>query len=165
MNTQELLAKIGMLEERMALLEQGQNGEIAHENNYAWPIPSLVAGDPVEVSADGPFSPVYEEDEETGEPTDVVTGFQNCYWQNGGVTMQMEDQDIPGTEGFVALKVGATSYTSGNATLECYESLASLRAAQQEVGHFIVPLYRVAGSRITLDMRRMPIVYTDEVLP
>lgn len=166
MQDQKLLTQINLLESRIALLEQQSNGEkgFMREDNHAWPIPSLAVGDSVEVSADGPFSPVYEEDEETDEPTDVVAGFQNCYWQNGGVTMHMEDQEIPGTDGFVALKAGATPYTSGTATLECYESFAALQAAQQDVAYFIVPLYRVADSKITLDMRRMPVVFTAEIL-
>lgn len=121
-------------------------------------------GASVAVSADGPFSPLYEEDEVTGEPTDVVTGFQNCYWQNGGVTVLMSDQDIPGTAGYIALKAGATPSTTGTATLECYATLAAMQTAQRDRGYFIVPLYRVASAKITLDMRRMPVVYTYEMI-
>lgn len=45
MNTQELLAKIEELEARIALLEQGKSGEdgAAHENNHAYPIPSIAS--------------------------------------------------------------------------------------------------------------------------
>ena len=115
----------------------------------------------VEVSADGPFSPIYDTE---GEDPEVVTGFANCYWQNAGVTQHMSDQTIPGTDGFIALKAGATSATNGTATLYCYANLAALQAAQQDVAYFIVPLYRIVGSKITLDMRRMPVVFTAEVL-
>ena len=54
--------------------------------------------------------------------------------------------------------------TNGTATLYCYANLAALQAAQQDVAYFIVPLYRIVGSKITLDMRRMPVVFTAEVL-
>lgn len=121
-------------------------------------------GDPVAVSADGPFSPVYEEDGETGEPTDTVVGFTNCYWQNCGKTVLMSDQTIPGANGFIALRAGATPATDGTATLYCYASFAALQSAQDDVAYFTIPLYRVADSKITLDMRRMPNVYLAEVL-
>ena len=119
-------------------------------------------GDPVAVSADGPFSPVYNAE---GEDPDVVTGFRNCFWQNGGVTVQMSDQSsIPGSSGFIALKAGALPSTTGTATLECYATFAAMQTAQRDTSHFIVPLYRVASSKITLDMRRMPVVYTFEMI-
>lgn len=119
----------------------------------------------VEVPADGPFSPVYATDPQTGQPTDTVTGFQNCYWQNGGVTVQMSDQSsIPGSSGFIALKAGALPSTTGTATLECYATFAAMQTAQRDTSHFIVPLYRVASAKITLDMRRMPVVYTYEMI-
>lgn len=120
--------------------------------------------DPVAVSADGPFSPVYEEDGETDEPTDTVVGFTNCYWQNCGKTILMSDQTIPGANGFIALRAGATPSTAGQATLQCYADLAALQAAQEDVAYFTIPLYLVADSKITLDMRRMPNVYLAEVL-
>ena len=127
-------------------------------------LPAGGGGAAVAVSADGPFSPIYEEDGE-GEPTETVTGFQNCFWQLGGVTQQLEDQtSIPGTDGFIVLKAGATPSTSGTASLYCYSSLAALQAAQHDLEYFIVPLYRVASSKITLDMRRMPVVYSVETI-
>jgi hypothetical protein len=125
-------------------------------------LPAGGAGGSVEVAADGPFSPIYDDE---GEDPEVVTGFSNCYWQNCGVTQHMSDQSIPGTDGFIALKAGATPSTSGTATLYCYADLAALQAAQGDVEYFTVPLYRVASSKITLDMRRMPVVFTAEVLP
>ena len=113
----------------------------------------------------GPFTPVYEEPEEDEEePTYIVTGFTNCYWQNCGKTILMSDQTIPGANGFIALRAGATPSTAGQATLQCYADLAALQAAQDDVAYFTIPLYRVADSKITLDMRRMPNVYLAEVL-
>ncbi len=113
----------------------------------------------------GPFEPVYEEpEEEEEEPTFIVTGFTNCYWQNCGKTILMSDQTIPGANGFIALRAGATPSTAGQATLQCYADLAALQAAQEEVAYFTIPLYLVADSKITLDMRRMPNVYLAEVL-
>lgn len=123
----------------------------------------LGAGGPaVAVSADGPFSPIYEEDDD-GEPTETVTGFQNCYFMNGGRIVAMSDQSLPGANGFIALKVGATSTTSGDAELLCYSTIDALKAAQNDVAAFTIPLYRVAASKITLDMRRIPVVFAAEV--
>lgn len=117
----------------------------------------------VGVPADGPFSPVYDED---GDDPEVVTGFENCYWMNGGVTIHMEDQDdIPGTDGFIALKAGATPDASGDASLECYADIEALNNAQRDIAFFIVPLYIFEESKIVLDLRRIPHVYTAEVLP
>lgn len=113
---------------------------------------------------DGPFSPVYEVDGETGEPTDTVVGFTHCYWQNCGKTILMSDQTIPGANGFIALRAGATASTAGQATLQCYANLAALQSVQDDVAYFTIPLYRVAYSKITLDMRRMPNIYLAEVL-
>lgn len=123
------------------------------------------AGGSVSVAADGPFSPVYEDDPETGDPTDVVTGFQNCFWQDCGRTYLMGDQTIPGTDGFIALRAGATPSTAGQATLYCYPTFAALQAAQGDLEYFVIPIYRVSGGRITLDMRRLPHIYLVEVLP
>ena len=118
----------------------------------------------VEVSADGPFSPVYATDPQTGQPTDTVTGFQNCYWQNGGDTFLMSDQSLPGSSGFVALKTGCTPSSDGTATLECYADLSALQTAQQASDYFIVPLYKIDADKIVLDMRRMPVVYHYEMI-
>lgn len=113
----------------------------------------------------GPFEPVYgEPEEEEEEPTFIVTGFTNCYWQNCGKTILMGDQSIPGTNGFIALRAGATPSTAGQATLQCYADLAALQAAQEDVAYFTIPLYLVADSKITLDMRRMPNVYLAEII-
>ena len=125
-------------------------------------LPKGGGGEAVDVPADGPFSPVYDTE---GEDEEVVTGFQNCYWMNGGMTVHMSGtRSIPGTDGFIALKAGATPSTSGTATLYCYANLAALQAAQRDVAYFIVPLYVVSSSKITLDLRRMPVVYSAEVL-
>lgn len=168
MEDQTLQAKIDMLEQRIMFLEKQSassgEGGVASENDFSWPIQSL-ANAASATAGEGPFTPVYEEDEETGEPTEVVAGFENCYWMNGGVLVQMSDQELPGTDGFIALKCGATPSTSGTATLECYATLAALRSAQQDVAHFIVPLYIVSDSTIDLDMRRTPVVFAAEVLP
>lgn len=122
-------------------------------------------------AGEGPFTPVYEEpeqgEEEEGdeeEPTYIVTGFTNCYWQNCGKTILMSDQTIPGANGFIALRAGATPSTAGQATLQCYADLAALQTAQEDVAYFTIPLYLVADSKITLDMRRMPNVYLAEVI-
>ena len=114
---------------------------------------------------EGPFTPVYEEpEEEEEEPTYIVTGFTNCYWQNCGKTVLMGDQTIPGTNGFIALRAGATPSTAGQATLQCYADLAALQAAQEDMAYFTIPLYLVADGKITLDMRRMPNIYLAEVI-
>lgn len=116
-------------------------------------------------AGEGPFTPVYEEPEEDEEePTYIVTGFTNCYWQNCGKTILMSDQTIPGANGFIALRAGATPSTAGQATLQCYADLTALQTAQEDVAYFTIPLYLVEDSKITLDMRRMPNVYLAEVL-
>lgn len=119
-------------------------------------------GGAVSVSADGPFSPIYDDE---GDDPDVVTGFANCYWQYGGKTVLLANQSMPGANGFIALRAGATPETAGDAALNCYATLAALQAAQNELEYFTVPIYRVASSKIVLDLRRMPHVEVAEVLP
>ena len=117
----------------------------------------------VSVRADGPFSPVYDEE---GDDPEVVTGFTNGYFMDAGLTVLMDDEDlaIPGADGFIALKVGTTTATAGDASLECYEFLEDLQEAQQDPATFIVPLYVVEGAKITLDLRNIPHIYRSEVL-
>lgn len=121
------------------------------------------SGQTVTVSADGPFSPVYDTE---GEDPDVVTAFRNGYFMDAGATVYMSDGalSIPGTDGFIALKAGTTTATAGSASLACYPTLAALQQAQSDAEFFVVPLYFVAGSKIVLDLRRIPHVYRSEVL-
>lgn len=157
---EELKAQVASLQEQLAALAFAREdtapggGEIPTQ---FFPIGSV----PAVSDVDGPFSPLYDT---SGSDPEVVTGLTNCYWQSGGVTQHMADQQRPGTDGFIALKAGATPTTSGTAALCCYANLAALQAAQRDVAYFIVPLYVVASSKIVLDLRNIPHVYTAEVL-
>ena len=115
----------------------------------------------VEVSADGPFSPIYDTE---GEDPEVVTGFANCYWQKGGKTYLLGDQTLGASNGFVCLKAGTTTTTAGTATLAYYGGLGALQAAQADPEFFIVPLYYLVDMKITIDLRRMPVVFDTERL-
>lgn len=121
-------------------------------------------GGSVSVGSDGPFAPVFEEDSETGEPTDVVSGFTNCYWQKGGKTYLLGDQTLGASNGFVCLKAGTTTTTAGTASLAYYGGLGALQAAQADPEFFIVPLYFLVDMKITIDLRRMPVVFDTERL-
>lgn len=114
-------------------------------------------GGTVTVSADGPFSPVYDEDGET------VLSLTNCYWMNGGATKSLGTVSLPGTDGFIALKAGATTSTNGSGSVVCYSTLAAMQSDQEDPAYFIVPLYRVSSSKIVLDLRNIPHVYVGEI--
>jgi len=107
----------------------------------------------------GTFAPVYN------DSTGNLSGFRNCYWMNGGVTVAMGNQSFAIQNGVVALRAGATPATSGSASLVSYADIAALQAAQKDVAYFIVPLYIVESAQIAVDLRRIPHIYTSEVLP
>lgn len=121
-------------------------------------------GGSVSVASDGPFAPVFASDTETGEPTEHVSGFTNCYWQYGGKTYLLDDQTLGASNGFVCLKAGATPATRGTATLAYYGGLGALQAAQGDPAFFIVPLFFLTDNKITIDLRRMPVVFASEII-
>lgn len=112
------------------------------------------------VAADGPFSPIYDDE---GEDPEVVVGFANCYYQVGGFTRLMSDvSGLPVATGFIALRINANSATPG-AVLVGFATFAALVEAQANTNYLHVPLYRMANSKISLDMRRMPFMQLAEV--
>lgn len=111
----------------------------------------------------GVFEPVYDDDGKT------VTGFKNCYYQVGGFTHDLGDQDLdPNSTGFVVLAVGvsgsATS-ASPSAYISVYSSLSLLNLAQRDLSTVKVPLYKVEDSKIEVDMRRTPMTGVFEFFP
>ena len=105
-----------------------------------------------------------EDDGGEDAPTSEIKGFSNCYWMNGGVLQHMADQQSPGDDGFIALRVGATADTSGNASLIIRDSLAALQEEMKNPAYFVMPLYKVEDGVITVDFRSTPQAQVAEVL-
>ena len=97
-------------------------------------------------------------------PASSVTGFSNCYWMSGGVLQHMEDQPIPGNNGFIALRAGATTSTNGTAALVIKESLAALQMEMQNPAYFVMPLYKIENGVLTVDLRSTPYAQVVEVI-
>ena len=97
-------------------------------------------------------------------PASTILGYSNCYWMNGGVLQHMEDQQSPGDDGFIALRAGATSSTSGTASLIIKDTFAALQEEMQDPAYFVMPLYKIENGVITVDFRSTPQAQVAEVL-
>ena len=115
-----------------------------------------------------PAAHVYDDAESSsssdeGGESQIVVGLTNCYYQVGGRTYHIADYTLPsGSSGFIALRVPANTATP-NASVQVYANLSALQAAQANLAYCITPLYIVADSVITLDMRRTPFIQLAEV--
>lgn len=110
----------------------------------------------------GPFNPLLDA---AGE----LVGFEMCYWQGGGKTyflpgvQQYVGAAVPeGRTGFVALRVRSIFGAIGDASLQGYATFDELQAAQEDMPHFVVPLYYVEADKIKLDLRAIPFAQLTE---
>lgn len=135
-------------------------------SQYVSGMVSLYAKSSVDNAIAGPFAPIIEEESEGSEESgeERVIGYENCYWMSGGVLRTINDQHSPGDDGFVALREGATPDTIGTASLVIYSDIAALQEAQQDPAYFIIPLYKMEGGLIALDLRSTPQSQMAEVL-
>lgn len=141
-----------LIQGKNVLLGRGPNGTVV---NVAVPAPSP-SKKPKDV---GRFAIVSKTDPDAPDepPTKVMT---NCYYDVGGKTYDMEDQDLPEVEEdaelFVALKVAATGYVV-SAEIETYETFAALQSAQADRDYYVIPLYKLAASgAVLVDFRVGP---------
>lgn len=140
----------------------GGNAKSLSVTQYASGLITLYSKSAVNALA-GPFAPIMEEDsDDSGE--ERVVGYENCYWMSGGVLRTINDQPSPGNDGFVALREGATPDTMGTASLVIYPTLSDMQVAQQDPAYFIMPLYKIEGGTIALDLRSTPQSQQAEVL-
>ena len=113
------------------------------------------------VIGDGPFYPVYDD---SSSSSAEVSSLKECYWQYSGTTYKLADQTVPDGDGFLSLRACTTPDKIGQATLQVYPDLATLNTAQRDPQYYILPIYYIASGRITLDLRRMPLVFASELL-
>ena len=113
----------------------------------------------------GPFNPVSNDD-------GIVTGFEYCYFQVGGLTFHIADVDFSGADCIVALKIPVTTDTSPSeaevvsfAGLEDGEAYNALIAAQTQVGYEYVPLFILDDNRrVKVDFRAIPTFQNEEMI-
>ena len=111
----------------------------------------VMSGAPVATSIEdiGVFAPVYS------SSTGLVAGFKNCYYQIGGFSFSLPNQSLPIENGFVCLQISSTS-ASPSAQLVGKATLAALQSDQANLSNVVIPFYKVSGSQIEVDLRRMP---------
>lgn len=108
----------------------------------------------------GPFNPVSSDD-------GVVSGFEHCYFQVGGLTYHIADvESFSGSDCVVALKIPTTSDGGeGNAAVVTYADIDALAAAQNDLAFEVVPLFIIDGHRrVTVDLRAIPTFQKEEML-
>ena len=110
---------------------------------------------------DGPFYPEYDG---SSSSSPDVRALKACYWQYGGITFKMGDQTMLHGSGFLCIRACATPDKIGQASIQLYADMAKLNEAQRDPQYFVIPIYYVMNGRISLDMRRMPIVFATEVM-
>ena len=127
-----------------------------------------------------------EESENEGERETVekpVRVFANQYYLDGEVLRQLELEDAvedfvcqgelgegeeytAADKPFVALKVPATTNSTGEPALVGYKTLAELQAAQNDPAYVVNPLYKFThDGGINVDFRNCPALQVAEVLP
>jgi hypothetical protein len=146
----------------------GSSGDGSFSSSFGWD--EMVCRRRIRIGFPGSaFVAVRDSGSSVSDPA-VVKGFRYCYWMNGGVTMLMGDSgssgfvELPGTDGFIALRAGTTASTEGEASLACFGNLAALQNAQRDVSRYTVPLYIVKSSKIAVDLRNMPQVVAAEII-
>ena len=129
-----------------------------------------------------PFDVAYmPESGDASEYSDApVAWLVRCWWQVGGFTFVMPSQRCPALDpalasgsssdepftGFIALKIATTDGLDGQtAEVLTYEDYAEMAEAQRDLDYVIIPLYKVKGGTIEIDMRRMPVSGMLEALP
>lgn len=113
----------------------------------------------------GPFNP--KEDDKK-----IVSGFEHCYYQVGGLTFHIADVDFSGADCIVALKIPVTTDTSPSEAqvvsfsgLEDDEAYNDLFAAQTAVGFEYVPLFILdENRRVAVDLRAIPTFQNEEMI-
>ena len=125
-----------------------------------------------------------EEGENEGETVEnPVRVFANQFYLDGEVLRQLELEDAvedfvcqgelgegeeytAADKPFVALKVPATTNSTGNPALVGYKTLAELQTAQNDVAWVVKPLYKLThDGGIKVDFRNCPSLQAAEVLP
>ena len=107
----------------------------------------------------GRFAIISKRDEEAPDepPKKVMT---NCYYDVGGKTYDMGDQNLPhGSHNntvYVALRVVARG-PSVSASIASYEDFEKLKEAQEDQGYYTHPLYAIDKNRkVIVDFRVGP---------
>lgn len=125
-----------------------------------------------------------EEGENEGETLEKpVRVFANQYYLDGEVLRQLELEDAvedfvcQGELGegeeysaadtpFVALKVPATTNSTGEPALVGYKTLAELQTAQSDAAWVVKPLYKLThDGSVAVDFRNCPALQAAEILP
>lgn len=125
-----------------------------------------------------------EDGENEGETVEKpVRVFANQYYLDGEVLRQLELEDAvedfvcqgelgEGAEytaadkPFVALKVPATTNSTGEPVLVGYKTLAELQTAQSDVAWVVKPLYKLThDGSVAVDFRNCPARQVSEILP
>ena len=125
-----------------------------------------------------------EEGENEGETVEKpVRVFANQYYLDGEVLRQLELEDAvddfvcqgelgegeeytAADKPFVALKVPATTNSTGNPALVGYKTLAELQTAQSDVAWVVKPLYKLThDGSVAVDFRNCPALQVAEILP
>lgn len=125
-----------------------------------------------------------EESENDGETVEKpVRVFANQYYLDGEVMHELELEDAvedfvcqgelgegeeytAADKPFVALKVPATTNSTGNPALVGYKTLAELQSAQSDVAWVVKPLYKLThDGSVAVDFRNCPALQVAEILP
>lgn len=96
------------------------------------------------------------------ELTTTAISLTNCHFMIGGKVVSLPSEPATASVSagtIVALKIKADS--TRQAELATYNSLSSLKQAQDDLGYYIIPLYQIAVNNdeasIACDFRSMPI--------
>lgn len=78
---------------------------------------------------------------------------RNCYYNVGGKTkVEADPGNVPAdASGFLC-----AVFEAGNVSLEAYSTHAALNSAQEDETKYIVPLYKMDGGEVVVDMRNAP---------
>lgn len=125
-----------------------------------------------------------EEGENEGETVEKpVRVFANQYYLDGEVLHELDLEDAvedfvcqgelgegeeytAADKPFVALKVPATTNSTGGPALVGYKTLAELQTAQSDVAWVVKPLYKLThDGSVAVDFRNCPALQVAEVLP
>ena len=125
-----------------------------------------------------------EEGENEGETVEKpVRVFANQYYLDGEVLHELDLEDAvedfvcqgelgegeeytAADKPFVALKVPATTNSTGEPALVGYKTLAELQTAQSDVAWVVKPLYKLThDGSVAVDYRNCPAIQVAEILP
>lgn len=129
------------------------------------------------------ISSTREEESENETVEKPVRVFANQYYLDGEVLRQLELEDAvedfvcqgelgegeeytAADKPFVALKVPATTNSTGEPALVGYKTLAELQTAQSDVAWVVKPLYKLThDGSVAVDFRNCPALQVAEILP